>query len=58
MSVSFQSDRPFSLVKFQEFLGIHLSENIFRAKGIIWFKESSLRHIFQLSGKRIELQVD
>lgn len=58
MSVSFQSDRPFSLVKFQEFLEIHLSENIFRAKGIIWFQESSLRHIFQLSGKRIELQTD
>lgn len=58
MSVSFQSDRPCSLVKFQEFLDIHLSENIFRAKGIIWFKESSLRHIFQLSGKRIELQTD
>ncbi len=57
MSVSFQSDRPFSLVKFQKFLE-DLDENIFRAKGIIWFKESSLRHIFQLSGKRIELQTD
>lgn len=58
MSVSFQSDRPFSLVKFQEFLELDLDENIFRAKGILWFKESSLRHIFQLSGKRIELQTD
>lgn len=57
MSVSFQSDRPFSLVKFQNFLE-DLDENIFRAKGIIWFKESSLLHIFQLSGKRIELQTD
>ena len=58
MSVSFQSDRPFSLVKFQKFLELDLDENIFRAKGIIWFQESSLRHIFQLSGKRIELQTD
>ncbi len=58
MSVSFQSDRPFSVVKFQKFLELYLNENIFRAKGIIWFKESSLRHIFQLSGKRIELQTD
>lgn len=58
ISVSFQSDRPFSLVRFQEFLDIYLSENIFRAKGIIWFQESSLRHIFQLSGKRIELKTD
>lgn len=57
MSVSFQSDRSFSLVKFQKFLE-DLDENIFRAKGIIWFKESNLRHIFQLSGKRIELQTD
>ena len=57
MSVSFQSDRPFSVVKFQKFLE-DLNENIFRAKGIIWFKESNLRHIFQLSGKRIELQTD
>ncbi len=57
MSVSFQSDRPFSVVNFQKFLE-DLNENIFRAKGIIWFKESSLRHIFQLSGKRIELQTD
>jgi G3E family GTPase len=58
MSVSFQSDRPFSVVKFQKFLELDLNENIFRAKGIIWFKESNLRHIFQLSGKRIELQTD
>ena len=57
MSVSFQSDRPFSLVKFQKFLE-DLDKNIFRAKGILWFKESSLRHIFQLSGKRIELQTE
>ncbi len=58
MSVSFQSDRPFSVVQFQKFLELDLNENIFRAKGIIWFKESNLRHIFQLSGKRIELQTD
>ena len=57
MSVSFQSDRPFSVVKFQKFLE-DLNEKIFRAKGIIWFKESNLRHILQLSGKRIELQTD
>ncbi|WP_199192458.1 CobW family GTP-binding protein [Chlorogloea sp. CCALA 695] len=57
ISVSFQSDRSFSVVKFQKFLE-DLNENIFRAKGIIWFKESNLRHIFPLSGKRIELQAD
>jgi len=24
----------------------------FRGKGILWFQESQLKHIFQLSGKR------
>lgn len=58
MSVSFKCDRPFKLVKFQDFLQEHLPENVFRAKGIIWFQESQLRHIFQLSGKRVEMKAD
>jgi G3E family GTPase len=52
MSVSFQSNRPIVLKKFQQFLDYQLPENVFRAKGILWFDESPLRHIFQLSGKR------
>jgi G3E family GTPase len=55
MSTSFQSDRPFALKKFQQFLDYHLPENVFRAKGILWFVESSKRHIFQLSGKRFTI---
>ncbi len=58
MSISFQSKRPFSLVKFQEDFLDELPDNIFRAKGILWFKESELKHIFQLSGKRFDMQVD
>ena len=58
MAVSFQSDRPILLEKFQHFLEVHLPEEVFRAKGIIWFWESRLRHIFQLSGKRIEMKTD
>jgi G3E family GTPase len=57
MSVSFVSDRPFNIHKFQEFLD-HLPENVFRGKGVLWFQESGLRHIFQLSGKRCSLDVD
>ena len=57
MPVSFKSDRPFILEKFQTFIDT-LPDNIFRAKGLLWFRESKLRHIFQLSGKRCEFQTD
>jgi G3E family GTPase len=53
--VSFRSDRPFSLLKFQEFLDDQLPENVFRAKGLLWFAESPACHVFQLSGKRFNL---
>ncbi|MBP0018421.1 MAG: GTP-binding protein [Cyanobacteria bacterium SBLK] len=56
--VSFQSDRPFKVEEFEHFLTQQLSNNIFRAKGILWFEESSDRHIFQLSGPRYDLQAD
>ncbi|MEM0979679.1 MAG: GTP-binding protein, partial [Cyanobacteria bacterium P01_H01_bin.58] len=54
-SLSFQSDRPFAIRKFQYFLDNQLPENIFRAKGILWFEESPKRHVFHLSGKRFSL---
>lgn len=55
VSISFQSDRPFNVYKFETFLTQHMPENVFRAKGILWFSESNLRHIFQLSGKRYSM---
>jgi G3E family GTPase len=58
ISVSFQSDRPFSLTGFQNFLDVHLPDDVFRAKGLLWFKESQLRYIFQLSGKRYDMATD
>lgn len=58
MSVSFQSDRPFTLKQFQQFLDNHLPENVFRAKGVLWFQESPARHFFQLTGKRFQLEDD
>ena len=56
--VSFTSDRPFEIEKFQHFLTEQLSNHVFRAKGILWFQESPVRHIFQLSGPRYDLQDD
>ncbi|MGK7922053.1 MAG: GTP-binding protein [Trichodesmium sp.] len=57
-SISFQSDKPFSLKKFQYFLDNKLPANVFRAKGLLWFEESDLRHIFHLSGKRFSIVDD
>jgi G3E family GTPase len=57
-SLSIQSDKPFDIKKFQHFLDNQLPENVFRAKGILWFSESPKRHIFHLSGKRFSLDDD
>ncbi|MBW4634596.1 MAG: GTP-binding protein [Iphinoe sp. HA4291-MV1] len=57
-SLSFQSDKPFAIRKFQHFLDNQLPETIFRAKGIMWFDESPKRHIFHLCGKRFTLDDD
>jgi G3E family GTPase len=57
-SVSFQSEQPFGIRKFQQFLDHQLPESVFRAKGILWFQESPKRHIFHLSGKRFSLDDD
>ncbi|MEM7770330.1 MAG: GTP-binding protein [Cyanobacteria bacterium P01_A01_bin.37] len=54
-SLSFESDKPLAIRKFQYFLDNQLTENVFRAKGIMWFDESPKRHIFHLSGKRFTL---
>jgi G3E family GTPase len=56
VSISFESDRPFQIEKFEYFLHNRLPQNVFRAKGILWFQESDLRNIFQLSGPRFDLQ--
>ncbi len=54
-SLSFQSEKPFHIRKFQYFLDNQIPESVFRAKGILWFEESPKRHIFHLSGKRFSL---
>jgi G3E family GTPase len=57
VSVSYCSDRPFSLRKFEEWLDT-LPANVFRAKGLLWFTQSPHKHTFQLSGKRCTLDVE
>jgi G3E family GTPase len=58
VSISFQSDRPFDVHKFEAFLTEEMPPGVFRAKGILWFNDSDLRHIFQLSGPRYNLHAD
>ena len=54
-SLSFRSDGPFALRKFQNFLDNQLPATVFRAKGILWFNESERRHVFHLAGKRFSI---
>ena len=54
-SLSFSSDGPFALRKFQNFLDNQLPESVFRAKGILWFNESEKRQVFHLAGKRFSI---
>ena len=54
-SLSFSSTDPFDLRAFQNFLDNQLPESVFRAKGILWFKESERRHVFHLAGKRFSI---
>jgi G3E family GTPase len=58
VSFSFQCDRPFDVHKFETFLTEEMPEQVFRAKGILWFSDSELRHVFQLSGQRYDLHGD
>jgi len=54
-SLSFASEGPFALRKFQNFLDNQLPKSVFRAKGILWFNESERRHVFHLAGKRFSI---
>ncbi len=54
-SLSFRTEKPLDLRKFQNFLDNQLPSTVFRAKGILWFKESERRHVFHLAGKRFSI---
>lgn len=58
VSISFESDRPFDVKKLETFLVEQLPQNVFRAKGILWFSSSANRHVFQLSGPRYDINAD
>ena len=57
-SLSFETEQPLDIRKFQYFLDNQLPESVFRAKGILWLKGSPARHIFHLSGKRFGIEDD
>ncbi len=54
-SVSLSVEAPFHLRRFQDFLDNQLPESVFRAKGVLWFRESERRHLFHLCGKRFTI---
>jgi G3E family GTPase len=54
-TVSFASDRPLAVDKFQIFLDRDLPDGVFRGKGILWVAESDARYVFHLVGKRFSL---
>jgi G3E family GTPase len=53
-AVSLEVDQPFDVDKFQYFLE-HISDNVFRAKGLLWIDGSDRRYIFHLVGRRFTL---
>jgi G3E family GTPase len=55
VTVSFASDRPFAVDKFQQFLNEQLPRELFRGKGILWIAESDRQFIFHLVGNRFSL---
>ncbi|ELS04533.1 putative GTPase, G3E family [Xenococcus sp. PCC 7305] len=57
-SLSFETEKLLDIRKFQYFLDNQLPESVFRAKGILWLKGSTARHIFHLSGKRFGIEDD
>jgi G3E family GTPase len=53
--VSFASERPFAVHKFQHFLNAELPDEVFRGKGILWIDETDRQYVFHLVGKRFSL---
>ena len=54
-SLSFKSEGPFALRKFQNFLDNQMPQEVFRAKGILGVNESEQRHVVHLAGKRYSI---
>lgn len=57
VSFMFKSDKQFDIRKFQAFAQ-KLPDNIFRSKGIIYFKGLDVQAIYQQVGRRIDVKTD
>jgi G3E family GTPase len=58
VSLSFESDRPFSVGRFQAFLDAGRPPGLFRGKGFLWLAETGKRYVFHLVGERFTLEED
>ena len=58
VSVSFASERPFSVAPFQAFLDRDRPPGLFRGKGFLWLAETGKRYVFHLVGERFTLDDD
>jgi G3E family GTPase len=56
-ALSFQSERPFAVHRFQDFLE-GLPDNVYRGKGLLRIAESDKRYVFHLVAKRFSLDED
>ena len=57
MSLSFESERPFSVARFQSFLD-NRPPGLFRGKGFLRLAETDKRYVFHLVGGRFTLEED
>ncbi len=55
ISCMFKTQKPMDITKFQRFAQ-QLPENIFRSKGIIWFKGLENKAVYQQVGRRIDVK--
>jgi G3E family GTPase len=58
VSLSFESDSPFSVSRFQAFLDSGRPPGLFRGKGFLWLAETGKRYVFHLVGERFTLEED
>jgi G3E family GTPase len=58
VSLSFESDRPFSVSRLQAFLDTGRPPGLFRGKGFLWLAETGKRYVFHLVGERFTLEED
>jgi G3E family GTPase len=58
ISLYFESERPFSVSRFQSFLDTGRPPGLFRGKGFLQIAETANRYVFHLVGGRFSLEID